>query len=163
MMARVSLVGCILSAACAAPYADSLSPPRAEVCSVPRGWKSRAVACSRVVGTVVDAEGRPVPNAAVFYTVLDRALNPEGVLLMADADAQGQFQLNLYLPKGRPTSATTALRLGASNVSPRRVSEGRQSASPRWTGSSETVVTYVRVGGTLTVSTATIVLDYFIP
>ena len=162
-MAGVSLVGCILFAACATPYADSLSPPLAEVCSVPREWKSRVVACSRVVGAVVDADGRPVPNAVVFYTVLDRTLNPEGILLMADADAQGQFQLNLYLPKGRPTRATAALRLGASNVSPRRVSEGKQSAAPRWTGSSETVVTYVRVGGTLTISTATSVLDYFIP
>lgn len=148
----------LLSVACAVPYGDSLSPPRPEVCSAPRGAKPRPIACARIVGTVVDAEGRPVPNAAVFYTVLDRALNPEGILQMTDADARGNFQVNLYLARGPSTSPTATVRLGGSNVSPRAVGK----KTPRWVGTSEAVVTYVRVGGTLTLSNATITLDAFV-
>jgi hypothetical protein len=152
-------LGCLIAAACAAPYADSLSPPRPEICSVPRGWK-RPTACARVVGTIVDADGRPVPNAVVFYTVLNANKNPEGIILMADADPHGNFQVTLYQMRGRATYPdTAAVRLGGSNVSPR----GNVPRNPRWTGTVETVVTFVRYGGTLSVGTATIPLSHFVP
>ena len=148
----------LLVAACF-PH-DSFSPPGPEVCKVPRGWWARPTACARLVGTVVDEAGRPVPNAFVGYAVKDRTRETDGVILSVDADARGNFLITAYRRSGRVTNPDTAtLNLAASNVSPKRVAQGLETTTPRWMGVSEAVVTFVRVGRALTVETATIVVN----
>jgi hypothetical protein len=144
----------LLIAACF-PHGDGFSPPGPEVCKVPRGWWARPTACARLVGTVVDEAGRPVPNAFVGYAVKDSTREADGPLLSVDADARGNFLITAYRRRGRATNPDTAtLNLFASNESPKRVAQG-----PRWIGVSEAVVTFVRVGSALTVETATIVVN----
>jgi hypothetical protein len=117
-----------------------------------------------LVGTVVDAAGRPVPNATVAYSLKDRARDYAGVILTTEADARGNFQVTLYRTAGLVTSPDTAtVRLYGTTVSPRRASLGLEPATPRWQGTAEAVVTYVRVGGTLTTGTARVVIDHYVP
>jgi hypothetical protein len=147
----------LLVAAC---FRDSFSPPGPEVCKVPRGWWARPTACARLVGTVVDEAGRPVSHAFVGYAVKDRTRETDGVILSVDADARGNFLITAYRRSGRATNPDTAtLNLFASNVSPKRVAQGLETATPRWIGVSEAVVTFVRVGSALTVESATIVVN----
>ena len=151
----------LFSAACAAPYADSLTPPRAEVCTVSRSWTRRPTACARLVGTVVDVEGRPVPNGTVGYALKDRSREGDGVILTTETDANGNFLITLYRMNGRETYPDTAtVSLFGTTVALRRE---RVRSTPRWQGLAEAVVTYARVGGTLVTSTSRIVVDHYVP
>jgi hypothetical protein len=160
--ARSSLLLPLL-ASCVVPYSDSLAPPRPEVCRISKGWTRRPTACALLVGTVVDAAGRPMPNVTVHYALKDRARDLEGYLLPTQADGQGNFRIMLYRLAGLATYPDTAtVRLHGATVSPRQMAAGVP-ATPRWQGNAEAVVTYVRLGGALTVGTARIVLDHYVP
>jgi hypothetical protein len=100
----------------------------------------------------------------VAYALKDRARDPEGYLFHADTDAAGKFQITLYRRGGLVTCPDTAtVRLHGTTVSPQRAASGLLAATPRWQGNAEALVTYVRVGGTLTVATARVVVDQYVP
>lgn len=159
---RISLV-IFGAASCAAPYADSLTPPKPEICAAPRGEARRPTACAVLVGTVVDTNGYPVPFAAIAYALKDRTRDIGGRLFEGDADASGTFHATLYRFAGRATNPDTAtVLLYASTVSPRRVAQGLEPPTPRWEGVSETVVTYVRLGSAVAVTSPRIVIGRYV-
>ena len=159
---RIALL--LLTGSCAAPYADSLSPPRAEACDSLRRGLRRATACALLVGTVVDSNGNPVPKATVAYAPKDRTRDTEGRIYETETDAAGRFRVTLYRFAGRATNPdTVTIQLFGTTASPRLAAQGLIPRTPRWQGVTEATVTYVRVGSALALAVTRIVVDNYVP
>ena len=105
-----------------------------------------------------------MPNVTVAYALKDRTRDIEGRIGETETDATGRFHVTLYRLAGRATNPDTAtVQLYSTTASPRLAAQGLIPRTPRWQGVAEAVVTYVRVGGTLTMSSSRIVIDNFVP